>query len=207
VPGGGRGVLPRPRARFPLEGLAPNVTGCADRTFLTTGWARPVAAAALTVSAVAVVLGQAVVRMGEVHFGGLLAGALVPGAGSLRVAGTEFSLRMGTTLYRFDVATICSVAPYIAGAFLAAAMIMLLARETSPLRMVRLAAIVAVLLIVCNAIRIVVIVGCVRWLGFTTGYDVGHRYVGTILMLGALATGFVILAQPFLENKRRNAHV
>lgn len=162
-------------------------------------------AAALTGAAGLAVAGQMLVRTAEAALGAGLSRLIVPGIGPVRVTGTDFALWAGTTREQgFSVAGICTVAPFLAAAFLLAAGIVLLDQRTAPARMLRLAAAVGLFLLAANTLRITIIVACIRLLGHPTGYTLGHKVIGTLLLLAVFAVSLTLLTRPVLTAHHPN---
>ncbi|MGW5117858.1 hypothetical protein ACWEQ8_20880 [Streptomyces noursei] len=104
----------------------------------------------------------------------------------------------------------CSVAYVIAVLFVIAAIISIaIPRLGNGLRILTGAVAAALTLFILNQLRIVVIAGSIEWLGRTSGYELSHRYLGTLITLVSLTLSifvfFLVVGHSKAAGSRRAA--
>ncbi|UMG94450.1 hypothetical protein [Nocardioides sp. TF02-7] len=158
------------------------------------------AVGALVVAGAVVVLAHVPFRSLEALLGAGLGGLASPSVGDVEISGPTFILWAGTHDARpYYVHAACTVVPFVAAALLVAATMLVAARELAPALVVRRALLVVVGLLAANTLRIAGIVVAVGLLGPDDGYWVGHRLVGTLLMLLAVGAGLWFLLRPLFR--------
>jgi len=159
----------------------------------TEGEPTKVGARALTASAVtllllaagvAVLTEQALVRGLEARSAAHLAHlvGLVPA----RSIGSSVVFPLGDRFVGYTVTEGCTVA-FLVAPFCLIAAVLVASRHTAPRRGLRALAVVTIVLFMANQARLFVIAASMRALGFESGYELSHVFLGTVLTtLGAV---------------------